>query len=219
MDAVASEFSRLQGVETREYAPGERLTPERLQLLHVCIRDGAIASRLTGGRATPAIVEIFGPGRLLSPPLWESARGPESRHTAALIRTTTLEVSADALDRQLASNPRLAAMLARSTADQHRASLDRLAMLALRDPFRRVAHSLLLLRERLPGPAETNGSPRLAVGQELIAAFAGLSRQTANRQLRRLARAGVVTLRRQVVELRDPAALSGVAAGRRPPSR
>jgi CRP-like cAMP-binding protein len=221
LDAVASEIGKLHSVETREYGPGERLPLERLKRLHVYVRDGAIALRLAAGRATPAILEIFGPDRFLSPGLWQGVADADSRHAAALVRTTTLELPHDALDRQLTSQPRLAALLARCDVEQHRAALDRLAMLALSEPFRRVAQALLLLHERMPRSTDSDsaGSVRLAGGQELIAAFAGLSRQTTNRQLRRLARAGVVGLRRQVVEIRDPAALASAAAGRRPVSR
>jgi len=57
------------------------------------------------------------------------------------------------------------------------------------------------------------------VSQDLIAAFANLSRQTTNRQLRRLARAGLAGLERRVVDVHDLAALRGVAAGRQPPPR
>ena len=49
---------------------------------------------------------------------------------------------------------------------------------------------------------------------ELIAAFADLSRQTMNRQLRRLAAAHLVGLERGLVSVYDAAALAGVAAGR-----
>jgi CRP-like cAMP-binding protein len=97
--------------------------------------------------------------------------------------------------------------------------LDRLAMLAQRDPLRRVAHTVLLLLERF---SDASGSPsilRLEIGQELIAAFASLSRQTTNRQLRRLARAGVAAVQRRAVDVRDLAALRGVAGGRRPLGR
>jgi len=217
-DAVAGEISRLPGVATRVYGPGDRLAPDHLNGLLV-VRDGAIALHVAAGRAVPAIVEIFGPDWLLSARLWNGAPGKQNLDAAALMRTTTLEVPTDALDRHLAASPHLAVTLARSMAEQQLASLDRLAMLTMRDPFRRVAHALLLLPERFPRATEPAGSPRLAVSQELIAAFAGLSRQTTNRQLRRLARAGLVALRRQVVELRDPAALSNVAAGRRTPAR
>ena len=88
-------------------------------------------------------------------------------------------------------------------------------MLALRDPLRRVAHTVLLLLERFSGAPDSASSARLEVGQELIAAFASLSRQTTNRQLRRLARAGVAEPKRRVVEVPDLAALRSVAAGRR----
>jgi CRP-like cAMP-binding protein len=88
-------------------------------------------------------------------------------------------------------------------------------MLALRDPLRRVAHTVLLLLERFSGNTGSAPSAQLQVGQELIAAFASLSRQTTNRQLRRLARAGVAAVKRRSVDVRDLGALRGVAVGRR----
>jgi CRP-like cAMP-binding protein len=91
--------------------------------------------------------------------------------------------------------------------------LDHLAMLALRDPLRRVPETLLLLLERL-GPSGMASRARLDVSQQLIAAFANLSRQTTNKELRRLARAGVVGLERGVVHVRDAAALRNVASGK-----
>ena len=218
MEPVASEFVKLAGVEIRQYGPGGRLLggPERLKRLHIYVRDGAIGLRVVTGRSSSALVEVFGPGRLLSPQLWETTPGSESRHAAALLRTTTLELPADVLEQELAAHPPLAIALAALDALQQAGSLDRLGMLALRDPLRRVAHTVLLLLDRLSGAPATAPAARLEVGQELIAAFASLSRQTTNRQLRRLARAGVARLERRLVDVRDLAALRSVAAGRRP---
>jgi CRP-like cAMP-binding protein len=222
LELVASEIAKLPGIETRQYEPGTPLaegTTERLKRLHIYVRDGAIGLRVAVGRSTFALIEVFGPGRLLPPRVWETKPGWESRHAFALLQTTTLEMPADMFERHLAVHPSLALALASGDASRCAASLDRLAMLALRDPLRRVAHTLLLLLERLPGAPGSAPSARLEVGQELIAAFAGLSRQTTNRQLRRLARAGVAGLERRVVDLRDLAALHGVAVGRRPLGR
>jgi len=216
LELVASEIVTLSGVATRDYGPGERLggdTTERLKELHVYIRNGAIALRVAAGGSTSALVEVCGAGRLLPPQLWETKPGLESPYAIALVATTTLELPAELFERHVAAHPPLA--LAAWKACQSAASLDRLAMLALRDPLRRVAHSLLLLLERLSGAPGSVPGTRLEVGQELIAAFASLSRQTTNRQLRRLARAGVAGLQRRVVDVQDLAALRGVAAGRR----
>ena len=220
-ESVASEIVKLAGVETRQYKPGERLAggTERLKRLVIYIRDGAIGLRVATGAASSALVEVFGPGRLLSPQLWETTPGSESRHATALLRTTTLELPADVLEQELAARPPLALALVALDAGQQAGSLDRLGMLALRDPLRRVAHTVLLLLERLSGAPGSAPGARLEVGQELIAAFASLSRQTTNRQLRRLARAGVARLKRRVVDVRDLAALRSVAAGRRPLGR
>src|SRR5204862_4309146 len=90
---------------------------------------------------------------------------------------------------------------------------------SLRDPLRRVANTLLLLAEQICATGDSPVSARLEVSQDLIAAFANLSRQTTNRQLRRLARAGLAGLERRVVDVRNLAALRGVAAGRGPAPR
>lgn len=220
LDLVASEIVKLPEVETRQYGPGERLggdTAERLKRLHVYIRDGAIGLHLAAGRSRSALLDVFGPGRLLAPWLWETKPGleMESRYATALAPTTTLELPADVFERQVAAHPPLALSLASLNAYECAMSLDRLAMLALRDPMRRVAHTLLLLLERLSAAPGSPPGSRLEVGQELIAAFASLSRQTTNRQLRRLARSGMTALSRRAVDVRDLAALRGVAAGRR----
>ena len=219
MELVASEIVKLPGVATRAYAPGERLAGEPLKRLHVYIRDGAIGLRVATGRSTSGLLEVFGPGRLLPPWLWEVKPGLEGRYATALVATTTLELPAEGFEQHIAANPPLAATVASEEAYRCAASLDRLAMLAQRDPLRRVAHTVLLLLERF---SDASGSPsilRLEIGQELIAAFASLSRQTTNRQLRRLARAGVAAVQRRAVDVRDLAALRGVAGGRRPLGR
>ncbi len=209
MDLVASDIVNLSEVETRHYQTGERLggdATERLRRLHVYIRDGAIGLRVAAGRSTSALLEVFGPGRLLPPWVWEATSGWQTRYATALAATTTLELPADV-------------PLASLNARGYGMSLDRLAMLALRDPLRRVAHTILLLLDRLSAAPGSPPGARLDVGQDLIAAFASLSRQTTNRQLRRLARAGVTASKRRAVDVRDLAVLRGVAAGRRPLGR
>jgi CRP/FNR family transcriptional regulator, cyclic AMP receptor protein len=220
LELVASEIANLPGVETHAYRAGEVLLPtERVKRTHICVRDGALAMRLAVGRANHAILDVFGPGALLTPPVWRTDSDTETRHAAALLPTTTLELPTEAFDRHVRAHPPLALAIVACDADRHAALLDRLAMLSLRDPLRRVAHTLLLLAGRIAAAGDSAASARLEVSQDLIAAFANLSRQTTNRQLRRLARAGLAGLERRVVDLPDLAALCGVAAGRRPAPR
>src|SRR5213082_358493 len=220
LEFVASEIANLPGVETHAYRAGEVLLPtERLKRLDICVRDGAIGVRLAVGRANHAILDVFGPGSLLTPQVWQTQSSAETRHAAALLPTTTLELSADAFDQHLSAHPSLALAVVAWDALHCAALLDRLAMLSLRDPLRRVANCLLLLADRIAATGDSPASARLQVSQDLIAAFANLSRQTTNRQLRRLARAGLAGLERRVVDVRDLAALRGVAAGRQPPPR
>ena len=217
MELPASQIAKLPGVETRDYRPGELLhSAEHLRQRHICVRKGAVGLHVAVGRATDAILEVFGPGWLLSPPLWES-KPTETRHAAALLPTSTLELAADAFGRHLAADPSLAAAVASWNAHQYALAIDHLAMLALRDPSRRVPETLLLLLERLDGATGSPAGARLDVSQQLIAAFANLSRQTTNKQLRRLARAGFVGLERGVVYVREPGQLRELAAGRVPP--
>ncbi|HEX9486294.1 MAG TPA: hypothetical protein VF976_04475 [Gemmatimonadales bacterium] len=65
-------------VETHQYRTGERLggnTGERFKGLHVYIRNGALGLRAAAGRSTSALLEVFGPGRLLLLWLWEATSG------------------------------------------------------------------------------------------------------------------------------------------------
>ncbi|PYO29118.1 MAG: hypothetical protein DMD73_03125 [Gemmatimonadetes bacterium] len=219
LEFVTNEIADLPGVEPHAYRAGEVLLPtERLKRMHICVRDGAIGLRLAVGRANHAILDVFGPGSLLTSQVWHT-ESDETRHAAALLPTTTLQVPAEAFDRHLTAHPPLALALVACDARRHAALLNRLAMLSQRDPLRRVASTLLLLAERLSATGESAASARLEVSQDLIAAFANLSRQTTNRQLRRLARAGLAGLERGAVDVRDLAALRGVAAGHRPAPR
>src|SRR2546427_1292561 len=87
LELVASDIVNLPEVETRHYQTGERLgggATERLKRLHVYIRDGAIGLRVAAGRSPSALLEVFGPGRLLPPWLWEATSGWQSRYATAL---------------------------------------------------------------------------------------------------------------------------------------
>src|ERR1051325_8812730 len=155
LELVAREIAGLPGVETHAYRAGEVLLPtERLKQLDVYVRDGAIGLRLAVGRANHAMLDVFGPGSLVTPHVWDTESRNETRHAVAL----------------------------------------------------------LPMAEQICATGESPASARLEVSQDLIAAFANLSRQTTNRQLRRLARAGLAGLERRLVDLRDLAALRGVAA-------
>jgi len=220
LEFVASEIANLPGVETHAYRAGEVLLPtERLKRLDVYVRDGAIGLRLAVGRANHAMLDVFGPGSLVTPQVWHTDSSTETRHAVALLPTTTLELSADAFERHLTASLPLALAVVAWDGGRYAALLDRLAMLSLRDPLRRVANTLLLLAEQICATGDSPVSARLEVSQDLIAAFANLSRQTTNRQLRRLARAGLAGLERRVVDVRNLAALRGVAAGRGPAPR
>ena len=210
MDLLSSEVAAFAGIETRQYAAGESLRPpERLARVHIWIVRGALAVE-AGARS---IIEVFGPGSSLDPRHWEAGLG-RRWEGVALVPTETLELPIELFRQQLSERPSLALALAAKRAHQHAQSLDRVAVLRLRDPLRRVAGALLQLVERLGAPSPDARGSQLELTQQLIAAFADLSRQTMNRQLRRLAAAHLVGLERGLVSVYDAAALAGVAAGR-----
>ncbi len=195
MDLLSSDIAGFAGVETREYPAGQPLCPvERLRQLHLWVVRGGIA--------------------LDEPRHWEASVGSEWQ-ILALLATATLELPIELVRQQLSERPSLAVTLASQRAYQHGRSLDRLAVLRLRDPLRRAAGALLQLVERLGAPGRSARGSQLELTQHLIAAFADLSRQTTNRQLRRLAAAQLVELQRGLVSVWDVAALADVAAGRR----
>jgi CRP-like cAMP-binding protein len=210
LDLLSSEVAGFAGLEAREYAVGQVLRPpERLLQTHIWVVRGGLALE-AGPRS---IIEVFGPGSSLDPRHWEGGTTPRWE-AVALVATETLELPIELFRQQLAERPSLALALASKRAYQHGRSLDRLAVLRLRDPLRRVAGALLQLVERLGAPSADARSSQLDLTQHLIAAFADLSRQTTNRQLRRLAGARLVGLERGLVSVYDVGALAGVAAGR-----
>lgn len=67
------------------------------------------------------------------------------------------------------------------------------------------------LARTLAGAARASGGAEVAMRQEDLAAMIGVSRQTINKELRRLERAGVVTLAYGRIQIHDPARLRGGA--------
>src|ERR1700746_63495 len=99
LEFVTNEIADLPGVESHAYRVGEVLLPtERLKRMHICVRDGALGLRLSMGRPNHAILDVFGPGSLLTSQVWHT-ESDETRHAAALLPTTTLEGATEAFAR------------------------------------------------------------------------------------------------------------------------
>src|ERR1051326_311727 len=134
LELVAREIAGLPGVETRAYRAGEVLLPtERLKQLDVYVRDGAIGLRLAVGRANHAMLDVFGPGSLVTPQGWDSESSTETRHAVALLPSTTLELSAEAFEGLLNANLPFALAIVAWDARRYAALVDRLGLLSLRD--------------------------------------------------------------------------------------
>src|ERR1041385_7522877 len=133
LELVAREIAGLPGVETHAYRAGEvRLPTERLKQLDVYVRDGAIGLRLAVGRANHAMLDVFGPGSLVTPQVWESESSTETRHAIALLPSTTLELSAEAFEGLLTANLPFALAIVAWGAPRHHPPVARPGRLALR---------------------------------------------------------------------------------------
>src|SRR5256884_4327409 len=101
------------------------------------------------------MLDVFGPGSLVTPQVWHTDSSTETRHAVALLPTTTLELSADAFERHLTASLPLALAVVAWDGGRHAALLDRLAMLSLRDPLRRGGDNPPLPAEQIFRPGES----------------------------------------------------------------
>src|ERR1041385_4344184 len=133
LELVAREIAGLPGVETHAYRAGEVLLPtERLKQLDVYVRDGAIGLRLAVGRANHAMLDVFGPGSLVTPQVWESESSTETRHAIALPAPgASRDPPADAVEGLLTATLPSARGGGAGPPRRYAALVDRLAMLSL----------------------------------------------------------------------------------------
>lgn len=184
---LCAEIMKLAGATRRSLAPDQVLaTSEQRQAYHVVVERGAVAVSIANRVATWSLVEILGGGSCVSIGHNEWGAETERWTVTALLPTTVLLAPSDEFFRALSSNAALASAAATAKAQQHAALLRHLATLRIRRPLRRVAGTLLYLAEMLGEACPLGTGLRLPLTQEIIASVAHLSRQTVNRELRRL---------------------------------
>lgn len=181
------EVMKLPGATRRSLAPGQALaTSEQRQAYHVVVERGAVVVRIANRVATWSFVEILGGGSCVSFGHNEWGAQGERWTVTALLPTAVLLAPSDEFFRALSSNAALASAAAIAKAQQHAALLRHLATLRIRQPLRRVAGTLLYLADVLGETCPLGAGLQLPLSQEIIASVAHLSRQTVNRELRRL---------------------------------
>ena len=192
---------------TRRQLPARAVLPRvpgGLRSLYV--ESGALAVTCQDPDGGLIIAEVLGVGACCS----DHDRalellGPDWALTT-LVPSVIIRVATRTLGERLLVDPSLAMTITTARARQFAAALERQHTLRERTPARRTAGTLLYLAGQMAIPWQGTGL-RIPMSQRLIASVAALTRQTLNRELRVLERAGLVHLERSAVCLISPAAL------------
>ncbi|OGT92511.1 MAG: hypothetical protein A2083_01095 [Gemmatimonadetes bacterium GWC2_71_9] len=223
---LCAEIIKLPGTARQSLVPNQVIaTSGSGEALHVIVERGALAVRVSNRAGVWSVLEVLGRGSCATVGYDEAGAGAERGAVAALLPTTVLVAPLNEYLRAVSSNLKLASAAAAAKAWQHAALLRHLAILRIRRPLRRVAGTLIYLADALGEACPLAAGLQLQLTQESIACIAHLSRQTVNRELRRLRDGGQVYAARGMVCCLRADELRAVANGRvelrrslRPPS-
>ena len=171
------------------HATGARLfaAGDAVAGLHVIVEGAVRVVREADGRAV--VVHREGPGGVLGEvALFTDARYPAT--AIALEPTTTLLVTVADVRRELAAGGALAEVLLRRLAARTREVIDRLDGMVHLTVARRLARHLAARAEQATGDVVTLGMTQVALAEEL-----GTVKELVVRELRALARRGLVVAR------------------------
>ncbi|RHW27032.1 Crp/Fnr family transcriptional regulator [Nocardioides immobilis] len=168
---------------------------------------------------SPTILAILGPGDHFGE--MSLLNGELRTATVTAVRATTLlELTRDAFDHELEANSALAATLMRDLARRIRLSSNAVAELVYADVPSRVARAIVVLAEKFSvstAPGETRVDHQLT--QSELAEFVGAARESVNRALGILERAGAIVARPGFVKVTNYERLhayAGLSAVRAP---
>jgi len=174
----------------------------------ILVERGAIATVMSSSGTPPVVIQVFGPGSCFIDDV-SAPELPGYLPAFTVLQTATI---VQAPVRSLAEHMEGSIdMLLRSLRVQGRHLTERLLKLRVRDPLQRVAGGLLYLVDSLGEGCAISDGTQLGITQQMLALVTGLARQTANRELRRLATARLVVLRRGSVCVIDRAQLERTA--------
>lgn len=203
-------LTRLSHTAARGFTAGDRVGDQTHRVVTV-LAHGAIGIFLHRPGHARIALEILGRGMFLQPVGDSDHAARAWIESVALADGLLLQLPRRAFDQAMTQDPQLANLvLVAHEQQRHGLHLHR-ALLDL-PPLPRIAATLLFLGERLG--EGTSPASDLPVTQDLVAAAAGLSRQTTNQALRHLDRSGVIRARRRSIQLERPPALHDVAEGR-----
>lgn len=217
-DRYCAEVGKLPGIVRRRCSADQVVatdaSPERV---HIVVERGGLALRVAGEDGDYLTTQVLGPGGCVLPghEPWASAFPRWS--FVALLPSVLLETEEGAFLDALRENHDLAVAAAEVKADQLASLLRHQSVLRLGNPLQRVASALLYLAGEIGESCSLAAGRRIHLRQELIAAVAQLTRQTANPELRCLHDCRYVYLARGMVCVLDHRSLLTVAGSRATP--
>lgn len=215
---LCAEVLKLRGVVRRSYCANQVVaTSQTLKRFHIVVERGACAVQTRRRDGLTAVVQILGSGSCASLRFDEAGAAAEQCRIVALVPTTVLASPVGPYFRALRTSARLAAAAADAKARENAFLLRYLGVVWVRGPLRRLAGTLLYLMDALGERCPLAAGTRLALTQDVIASVAHLSRQTVNRELRRLLGGRYIHAARGVVCCLDPQGLRALASSRAEP--
>lgn len=216
---LCAEVLKLRGLVRRSFRAHQVVAAsEVLEGVHVVVERGAFAVRTRRRDGTMAVVEVLGSGSCASLRFEGGDAGEEHRTLVALVPTTVLATPVDPFFRALRASASLAAAAADAKARENAFLRRYVGVVRLRRPVRRLAGTVLYLMDVLGEGCPLAAGTRLPLTQAVIASVAHLSRQTVNRELRRLHEARYIYATRGMVCCLDPQGLQAIASGRAEPA-
>ena len=183
------------------------------------IAEGGAALRLAGPQPSHGILEVLGPGRMVSTFGPDLPLGPTAQcELEALERTLVISIGRQEFRGELRRDPSFAIAMADALHDQHAALVTRLSAMQLPGPEERTAATVAGLAREFVHRCPLSTGFTMPVSQQLVADLAGLSRQTVNRALNRLRLARLVFSSRGFICALDLAGLDAVAWAGVPPA-
>ncbi len=211
---ITSEVLRLPTIIRRSLGQGDILAPETRYGATVVVA-GVLGVFLTRPGRSKVVSEIYGVGHLIVGHDSTDFADQEGRwETIALTPVTLIHVPGPIFDRAFSSDLPFARAVAAAGQRQQRSMVAHRHLVQL-PPTSRVAAVLLFLARSLGG-GDPAAQPNLPLTQDLVAATAGISRQTTNQVLRALRRQGTLDVRRSMIKLQDLDHLGDLASGGRP---
>jgi len=176
------------------------------------IADGGAALRLAGPQPRRGVLEVLGPGRMVSALSPTFPQGPTTHcELEALEPTRVISIGREAFRGELRRDPDFAIAMADALHHQHAALVTRLSAMQLLGPEERTAATVAGLAREFVHRCPLSTGFTMPVSQQLVADLTGLSRQTVNRALTRLRLARLVFSSRGFICALDLAGLDAVA--------